>query len=230
MMSDTKYGYSILFVEDEEALRKNYVIYLEMLFETVYEASDGEEAYKMYKEKKPNILIVDINIPKLNGLDLLTKIRESDHSTKAIVLTAHKEKSFLLKATSLKLTDFLVKPISRRALQGSLDKVIHELKSFNTIAIKNTLLSDGYLWKYDNKELSCHGTIIVLTNKEQILFSLFMNNLNTVLSIETILYSVWEDNMEVNISTLKTLLKNLRKKLPKEMIENVHGVGYKVKR
>lgn len=227
-MNNEKYNYSVLFIEDEEELRKNYVMFLKMYFETVYEASDGEEAYQIYKDKKPNILIVDINIPKLNGLDLLKKIRESDHSTKAIVLTAHKDKDFLLKATSLKLTEYLVKPISRKALQISLDKVMSELKNFTTFSIKNKIFSDGYLWNYDSEVLSCHGTTIILTHKEQMLFSLFMNNLNTVLSIETILYHVWSDNPEIHFTTLRTLLKNLRRKLPKEMIMNVHGLGYKV--
>ena len=227
-MNDKQYKYTILFVEDEVILRKNYAMYLEMMFETVYEASDGEEAYTIYKEKKPDILIVDINIPKLNGLDLLKKIREHDHRTKAIMLTAHRDKDFLLRATSLKLTEYLVKPISRTVLDSALNKVIDELKNFTTIAIKNKILSNGYMWNYDTRELSCNGKIINLTKKEQMVFKLFMDNLDLVLSVDTILYNVWDDNIEANSSTLKTLLKNLRRKLPKDMIKNVHGVGYKI--
>jgi len=227
-VTDNQYGYSILFVEDEIELRKNYVEYLEMIFESVYQAEDGIEAYELYKEKKPDILIVDINIPKLNGLELLEKIRQHDHTTKAIVLTAHQDKDFLLKAASLKLTDYLVKPISREALQQSLDKVINELRDFATISIKNQIFNDGYMWDYDNRELTCNGNIITLTHKEKMLFMLFMSNLNSVLSVDTILYSVWNDNLEANADALKTLLKNLRRKLPRGMIKNVHGVGYKI--
>ncbi len=227
-MNNDKYGYTVLFVEDEIELRKNYVMYLEMMFEDVYEASNGVEAYSIYKEKNPDILIVDINIPKLNGLDLLKKIREYDHTTKAIVLTAHKDKDFLLKASSLKLTEYLIKPISRTALQLALDKVIDELKNFTTIAIKNKILGSGYIWHNDTKELIYNGKIIYLTNKEQMLFKLFMDNLDSVLSVDTILYSVWHESIEVNITTLKTLLKKLRRKLPQDMIKNVHGVGYKI--
>ena len=84
------------------------------------------------------------------------------------------------------------------------------------------------MWNYDNEELRCHGKNIILTNKERILFMLFMSNLNSVLSVDTILYSVWNENLEANITTLKTLLKNLRRKLPAEMIKNVHGLGYKI--
>jgi len=227
-MTDDKYGYSILFVEDEVSARKNYVIYLKMIFEYVYEAVDGIEAYNIYKEKKPDILIVDINIPKLNGLELLQKVRQHDLITKAIVLTAHKDKDFLLQATRLKLTDYLVKPISRTTLQQSLDKVMDELRNFRTIAIKKQIFNDGYMWNYDSEELTCNGKIIHLTNKEKILFILFMANLNSVLSVNRILYYIWNDNPEGNVDTLKTLLKKLRKKLPREMINNIHGIGYKI--
>lgn len=73
MISDTHYPYKILFVEDEKVTRENYVMYLKMHFQEVYEAEDGEKAYELYKEKHPDIMIIDINIPKLNGLELLKK-------------------------------------------------------------------------------------------------------------------------------------------------------------
>jgi len=121
------YPYKILFVEDEEATRKNYVTYLKMLFSEVYEAKDGEIAYQLYKEKKPDILILDVNIPKLNGLELLEKIRENDYTTKAIMFTAHSDQNFLLQAVSLQLTKYLVKPVSRQELKEALDLAISEL-------------------------------------------------------------------------------------------------------
>ncbi|MGB5793051.1 response regulator transcription factor [Poseidonibacter sp.] len=121
------YPYKILFVEDEEATRKNYVTYLKMLFSEVYEAKDGEIAYQLYKEKKPDILILDVNIPKLNGLELLEKIRENDYTTKAIMCTAHSDQNFLLQAVSLQLTKYLVKPVSRQELKEALDLAISEL-------------------------------------------------------------------------------------------------------
>ena len=114
---ENSYPYKILFVEDDQVIRENYVTYLKMFFSEVFEAEDGEKAYELYKLKKPDIMIIDINIPKLNGLDLLERIRENDYSTKAIMLTAHSDKSFLLKAVGLKLTRYLVKPVSRKDLK-----------------------------------------------------------------------------------------------------------------
>ncbi len=126
------YPYKILFVEDEKATRENYVLYLKMLFNEVYEAKDGEEAYQLYKDKKPDIMIIDINIPKLNGLELLKKIRVNDYSTKAIMLTAHSEQKFLLKAVSLQVTRYLVKPVSRKELKEALNASLNELLKNNS--------------------------------------------------------------------------------------------------
>ena len=227
-MNSSKYGYSVLFVEDEVALRKGYVVLLEMMFETVYEAADGVEAYNIYKEKKPDILIVDINIPKMNGLELLEKIREHDHTSKAIVLTAHKDKDFLLKAASLKLTNYLIKPITRKALQDSLNKVMDELRKYKTTALKNKIFKDGYLWDYDREELARNGKIIHFTKKEKMIFMLFMANLNSILPNEKIIYSLWDEYLDSHEDSLKTILTKLRRKLPEGMIKNIHSLGYKI--
>lgn len=126
---ETLYPYKVLFIEDEKATRENYTMYLKMLFTEVYEAADGEKAYEIYKDKKPDIMIIDINIPKLNGLDLLRKIRQKDNDTKVIMLTAHTDKSLLFDAISLNISKYLVKPISRKDLKETLGLIIDELKN-----------------------------------------------------------------------------------------------------
>ena len=227
-MHSNKYPYKILFVEDEKEIRDNYVEYLNIYYDEVFEAEDGEKAYHLYKEIKPDIMIIDIHIPKLNGIALLKKIRQKDHNTKAIMLTALTDVSTLQDAASLKLTEYLIKPVSSSTLKSTLNKVISELSQFKVVPLKVLHLKDNYNWDVDNEELHCNGKIIYLTKKEQKIFKLFMDNINSVLSIDTILYSIWEDNIETNLNTFKTLLKKLRRKLPKGMIINVHGRGYKI--
>ena len=100
-MNNIKEPYSVLYIEDEKDIRANYVNYLDRHFEKVYEAADGEEGYEKYKKNRPDIMIVDINLPKLNGLELVRRIRENNHSTKVIMLTAHSETKSLLEATEL---------------------------------------------------------------------------------------------------------------------------------
>ena len=226
-MNSESYPYDILFVEDEKAIRDNYVQFLKRYFRNVYEAGDGEEAYKIYREKKPQILIVDINIPKLNGLELLKKIREHDHTTKAIVLTAHSDRDYLLEAVNLKLTKYLVKPATRAELKEALTLVIQELDKYNILSKHLLYLKDGYSWNYKTHELF-NNEQIILTDKERQLLVLLCLNINITYTYEDIIYELWYSYDDDKIAPLKTIIKNLRKKLPPQTIKNIFGVGYKI--
>ncbi len=227
-MIENIYPYKILFVEDEQAIRENYVTYLKMLFSEVYEAENGEKAYELYKLKKPDIMIIDINIPKLNGLDLLEKIRENDYSTKAIILTAYTDKSFLLKAAELKLTKYLVKPVTRKDLKEAIDLTINELLRFNVIAIQKIDLSDEYSWNFQLRELKHHNRIVELTNKEKILLGLLFSHKNRVFKYDEISEYVWGYDDSITLNGLKNIVKRLRKKLPEDTILNIFNEGYKI--
>ncbi len=226
---ENKKPFDILFIEDEDALRENYVRYLKRHFRNVYEAEDGEKAYKIYKEKKPHILIIDINIPKLNGLELLTKIRENDHTTKAIMLTAQSGKNDLLDAVSLKLTKYLIKPVTRDELKGALNSAVNELSNFDVSSKKILLLKDLFSWDYDVRELLENNKPITLTNKERKILSFMFSNISKTFTYNEIIYDVWtDDDEEDKLDALKTIIKNLRKKLPYDTIVNVYGSGYKI--
>lgn len=222
------YPYKILFVEDEQSIRENYVTYLKMFFSEVYEAEDGEKAYDIYKQKKPDIMIVDINIPKLSGLELLRKIRENDYNTKAIVLTAHTDKTFLLEATSLKLTRYLVKPVSRKDLKEALKITIDELLKYNILPIQKINLTDDYSWDFQLNELKHHNKNVELTNKEKIFLKLLFSHKNRVFTYDEIFEYIWQYEDSISIDGLKNMVKRLRKKLPENTILNVFNEGYKV--
>ena len=226
-MSDL-YPYKILVVEDEEAIRKNYIIFLKMFFKEVYEADDGEKAYNLYKSEKPDIMIVDINIPKLNGLELIKKIRERDFTTKIIILTAHSDKYFLFEAIELKLIKYLVKPVSRKDLNEALDLAINEISQYTILNIKNIQLTDEYSWNTELKELKFHNKIIDLTNKERNFLSLLLSHKNRAFNYNEIFEYVWTNEELISLNSLKNLVKRLRKKLPENMISNVFNEGYKI--
>jgi DNA-binding response OmpR family regulator len=229
-MNHKKEAYSILYVEDEKEIRANYVNYLDRHFYKVYEAEDGLEGYEKYKQYKPDIMIVDINLPKLNGLELVKKIREYDHSIKIIMLTAHAEAKYLLEATELKLTKYLVKPISRSELKDALNLLLEELCNFETKSKQRIVLNDGFHWDIKRQELFNNSSSIVLTNKERSILSLLFSSINRVFTYDEIIINVWyEDDYDNDkLDALKTIIKNLRKKLPKDTIKNVFATGYKI--
>ncbi len=223
-----KYPYSILFVEDEKPIRQNYVTYLKLLFKNVYEAGDGEEGYAIYKQKKPDIMIVDINMPKMNGLQLLEKIRKNDHQTKAVMLTAHTDTDFLLKASALKLNSYLTKPIDRNALKQTLHETVKELQKY-TIQKKDIIdLKQNYSWDIANEILYRFNEEVALTPKEKKLLSLLLSTLSKTFTYEEISIYVWGYEETGSQDSIKTLVKKIRKKLPDGLIKNVFGTGFKI--
>lgn len=228
MHSIKKQEIDILFVEDEEAIRQNYVLYLKRHFRKVYEAGDGQEAYNLYLQYKPQILIVDINLPKMSGLELVGRIRQSDHASKVIMLTAYSDTEYLLEATELKLTKYLIKPVAREELAEALKLAIRELSQFNVSSKIQIALKEHFVWDYDKKELLHKNAQVLLTNKERKVLSLLLSYPGKTFTYDTIIFEVWYDTEDDRIDALKTIIKNLRKKLPSDSLKNLFGVGYKM--
>lgn len=119
----------ILFVDDEDTIRQNYVLVLEQMFTTVSQASNGEEAYALYQKYQPDIVIVDISLPKMNGLELLHKIKIHSAKTKAIVMSAHTDSDEQLQKYDLDGIIWLNKPVSRRVFLKTVSELAKSVSS-----------------------------------------------------------------------------------------------------
>ncbi|MEO1937648.1 MAG: response regulator transcription factor [Sulfurimonas sp.] len=227
-MSQEQEGYSILYVEDNERVLENYAEFLKRFFLNVYTAKTAEEAWELYDEKKPEVLLIDIDLPGESGLDFLKRVREYDHNTRAIMLTGMSDVETLLNASELKLTKYLVKPILRDELKEAVNIAKEELVNFTVKPNKILYVKDDCFWDYDNEELLWKNKKIALTRKERELLRLLFSNVNKVFNSEDIIYELWYDYDDLKIASLKTLVKTLRKKIPEGMIRNVFGVGYKI--
>lgn len=95
----------ILVVEDDEITRENSIEFLENFFENIYEANNAIDALKIYYEINPEIIITDIQMPKLNGLEFIKQIRLKNRKTQVIVLSAYSNKEYLLKQLSYNLSN-----------------------------------------------------------------------------------------------------------------------------
>lgn len=228
-MQSEKSTYSILYIEDEFAIRKNYVTYLNRYYSKVFDSSSAEEGYLIYKNEKPDIMIVDINLKAMSGLELIRKIRNDDLQTKIIVLTANSSSDFLLEASDLKLTKYLIKPISRQSLTDSLEIAKREIQKFDISSTDLIYLSDNYHWSKKINELYHNDMIVKLTKKERSILTLLFDNINLKLSYKVILEEVWDDYEYTKIDSLKTAMKQIRRKLPEDMIQNIYGFGYSIK-
>lgn len=221
---------TILYAEDEIETRKNYSNYLKRYFKEVYVAQNGEQALNFYEEHKPNIMLLDINMPFINGLELTKKIREQDKKTRIIILTAHLEQDKLLFAAELNLTKYLPKPISRIKLKEALTEAVNQYKELNEDSLIFEL-KEGFSFNRDSKKLIFENSEIKLTKHESLFLELMTSKKDRVFTSDEIYNYLWDEveTCESSATKLKDLIKRLRKKLPKDSIENIYGAGYKLK-
>lgn len=220
---------TLLYAEDEVDTRKNYSNYLKRFFKEIYVVENGEEALACYKNKSPDILLLDINMPLINGLELAKIIRETDKKTRIIILTAHLEQDKLLFAAELNLTKYLPKPISRIKLKDALKEASAQYKELN---IENATLKvlESFTWNNDTKRLFVNNKDVKLTKHEILLFELLSSKKDKIFSSDEISLYLWNDvnDLESSATKLKDIIKRVRKKLPKDVIENIYGAGYKL--
>ena len=224
MQKEVTKNIKILYVEDDDIARENGVEYLENYFENIYEASDSLSALKIYEKHKPHIIITDIQMPKLNGLEFIRRIRQKDNQTQVIVLSAFSTKEYLFEAIELQLVKYLTKPICENSLYKALEICIDSLKnsSSNIIKLDKDTVFDSF-----NQTLVIKGEIVKLRKKELDLLYLLTKNLNKFISYNEIENYVWQDSV-MSKDALKTVIKNLKTKIPKDLIVNLSGTGYKI--
>ena len=206
----------ILYVEDDEIARENGIEYLENYFELIYDASDAIKALQLYEKYKPDIIITDIQMPKLNGLEFVKRIRQKDKKTQIIIITAFCDKDYLLKAIELGLVKYLVKPVCEKEFEEALFLCVNSLQNNESNIIK---LDENSYFDIFNKNLLINEEIIKLRTKEILFLELLIKNKNRYVSYEEIENYVWSDSVMTK-DALKTLVKNIKIKISKDLILN----------
>lgn len=218
---------NILYVEDEENIRINIKKVLLLLCENVFDASSIEEAKIILKEQRIDIVISDINLPDTDGISFVKELRKTDKTIPIILLSAYTDTKYLLEATKLKLVDYLTKPIDFKTLNNALQTCVEEILDNSRYLI---LFQNEIQYNVLHKKLIDLNTKkeILLTSKELELLSFLIKNSNRIVSAEELKSNIWEDYFEATDSALKNLLNKVRKKIGKESIVNISGVGYRL--
>ena len=107
----------ILYAEDEEGIRDNIAASLRYYAKEVIEAENGKIALELYKSEHPDIVITDILMPVMNGVDLVREIRKTDEMTPLVIISAHTDREYLLKVVDLHLEQYIIKPVTLNGLQ-----------------------------------------------------------------------------------------------------------------
>ncbi|QKF65876.1 two-component system response regulator [Arcobacter venerupis] len=218
---------NLLYIEDEENIRINIKKVLLLLCENVFDAANTEEANIIFENQRIDIIISDINLPNTNGIDYIKEVRKKDKTIPVILLSAYTDTKYLLEATKLKLVDYLTKPVDFKTLNNALHKSVEEILDNSRYLI---LFQNNIQYNVLHKTLIDLNTQkeLLLTSKELDLLSFLIKNSNRIVSTDELKSNVWEDCFEATDSALKNLLNKVRKKIGKESIINISGVGYRL--
>lgn len=213
----------ILVAEDEDKLRNIILKYLKKEGYEGIGAIDGEDALDKWAECKPDCLILDIMMPKLDGFEVLKIIRESD-SLPVIMLTALREEDDKITGFEEGADDYLTKPFSVREL---LVRIKALLKRSGILSNDDYFVVGEMAITLSLRQVQIKDEIIHLTPKEFEVLVYLMNNQKLVLSREQILDRIWGYAFEGDSRVVDTTIKRLRQKLRPDYIQTIRGIGYK---
>ncbi|MFA6138863.1 MAG: response regulator transcription factor [Sulfurimonas sp.] len=214
---------SILFAEDDIISRTETVEILRMLFNKVYSAGDGVEAYEIYENQSPDIILTDIKMPKRDGLSFIKKIRTHDYKTPIVLMTSFAEQELLIDAANLSVDGYLVKPVTLEKLTFSLCRALK--RTYKNIELLQ--LSGNYFYNFDTKELYNKGAVVALGPKEHKILTLLIDNRDRTVTKNEIEKTLWSIE-PVNSSVVRKLVQRIRQKINADIIVSVRGIGYRL--
>ena len=217
--------YTLLYVEDNETTRLFTSMFLKPFFKHIIEAKNGKEALVLYAKEKPDIIITDIEMPVLNGLDFCKEIRKIDLQIPIMITTAHTSVEYLLEAVEINLVKFLSKPLDEEKVLEGL-KLCFERIELNTPSV--ILLDENFHYDILNHVLVKEKSIISLSASEVLLLDILIKNSKRVVSYQELENYIWPDGYMTKDS-LRSLVRKVRQLIGKERIENISKIGYKIK-
>ncbi len=222
---------TVVYAEDDVETSNNYALILNEFFKNVYTASNGKQALELYETKKPDVVLLDISMPIMDGLEVAERIRQNDKNTKIIIFTAHSEKERLLKAVNLRLDEYLLKPVDFSRFQSVLNGIIGDITKNDVLH-----LYADFSWNNKTKELIYNQDSVRITKKESLLLQLLSTDPSKHFSMEEICKKLWKEPLQVeHQNRIKQLVSRFKNKIydlshTKEgIIENSYALGYKIK-
>jgi DNA-binding response OmpR family regulator len=214
--------HSVLYAEDDEGIRKSYEMILRKLCGPLRCAADGNEAFSLYSEKKPDILITDIKMPYIDGLQLIKKIRNVDKDIRILMTTAYTDEQYTLQAIELDISRYLVKPVMLENLKGALYKCVREIEDRNPEQI---CFENGLVYNIPLKNITSVKGEVALTNIESRILEILIENRGRIVRYEKFETEIWR-NEYMSKETLRSHIKFLRKKVGNDSIKSAKGLGY----
>lgn len=216
----------VLYVEDDEKVKMQTSKVLSIYFENIKTASDGKEALEKFKNEKFHIVFTDINMPKMDGLQLVNHIRRIDLNTPIVVFSAYDNTEYFLKSIEYGVDGYILKPFKFNQIQKVIEKIIKKIEEFSEQTHILELV-DGFTWELESLTLSKNSKPIELTKNEKALFKLLSSSKNALFSSEEIELVLFNDNYCDN-KRVRGLISRLHIKVGSHLIKSKYGQGYEL--
>ena len=213
----------VLLIEDDIQLNTTIANFLKLNKYDVASLTDGEKALLQIDQRDFDLFIIDINLPTINGLELVRYIRQKNVATPVIIITASLELENFKKAFEFGCDEYIKKPFYLEELEIRINNVLEKKDKDSLVQI-----SDRITYDMEYEELSIEGEVIKLRKKERRLLTLLLQNINKTVRVEVIENYVWENEIKESYP-LRQLLSDLRKKFNngEKFIFADKGLGYR---
>ena len=227
---------NILVCDDDKEIVDAIEIYLQQEGYQIYKAYDGEQAIKVLKEMNIQLLIIDIMMPRLDGIHATLKIREFS-SVPIIFLSAKSEDTDKILGLNMGADDYITKPFNPLELVARVKSTLRRYTQLGSLNVENNALYQvgGLCMNDDTKEVTVDGEPVKLTPIEYNILFLLVKNQGKVFSIDQIYENIWNEEAIGADNTVAVHIRHIREKIeinPKEprYLKVVWGVGYKVEK
>jgi len=234
--------YNVLFIEDNEETRLGTVTLLQNFLPNVISAKDGLEGIELYNnhmyssdKKSFDLIISDIQMPKKDGLCMLSEIKILSPNIPVVIISAYDYSEYLLEAIEIGIDNYILKPYTNEKLINTLYTVLKKKQQFlNTKVLqtqninKKQIFNLGHDYQYDmyNKVLIYKDTFIKISKNENLLFEVLIKGKGQSVSSMSIEYYIWDQPVAKH--SLRALVYRIRAKVNHEIIETVSTFGYKI--
>lgn len=215
----------ILLLEDDTLLNEIIEEFLEELDYEVVSTHDGQEALEAIYEQSFDLLILDVNVPSINGFDLLKSLKQNSIDIPTIYITSLHTSKDMEQGFEAGADDYIKKPFHLSELNLRINNIKRLRQIENTGLVK---LNDDISYNYDTKYLTVEKEETHLSKTEAKVFEYFIKNKNKSISIDEISLNNWVYDEVPTATTIRTYIKNLRKILGKDRITNIKSIGYKL--
>lgn len=216
--------YKILILEDDELFASTLEDFLSEEGFIIDLAFDGEECLRKNYEKNYDLYIFDINVPKINGLELLETLRKSHDNTPTIYLTSYKDKDTLQDAFLKGCDDYLKKPVDLDELLLRVRALLkRNKKHFDTIKLSKNISFNPQNRRVYEDDMDLNLQIKVID-----LLELFIENRGDIVTKEMIISKLWSASEEYSDGSIRVYVNQIKKLFDREVIINIKGVGYKI--